>query len=979
MANINLPDGQLPRFDKALGYCDGAVVSYAYDPQYSNVTQKTDERGTVTKYEYDPNGNLVKLTEAHGRPEQRSTEYTHDAYGNRLTEKRPGDAQTQEAATAYTYDTKGNATAVTDAEGHKTGFTRDALGNALVTTDARGKAWTRAYNSAGNLTSEKNPLGHATRYEYDKAGRRIKTIDALNNVTQYAYDARDNLVTVTDPYTKTVQYAYNADGRSTQVTDQEGKLQRHEYDPNGRLVKTTDGNGNATQYVYGDEASGLEGLLTRIVYPTFAQELKYDTRNRVVQTIAVLNATTSHTTAIAYDAAGNQSSMTDPEGKVTQYSYDALNRLTKITDPANGVTEHAYDNRDNLTSLKDPRGQTHRFEYDKRNLKTKETRPLGQAIAYAYDAAGNLTQTTDPKGQVKKYSYDAAGGMTAETNFEAQATTPAKTVSYSYNELRRLTGYDDGATSASYAYDNLQRKTGESVNYGPFTLSHAYSYYANGQKKTFTGPDGLTYSYTYDPNNQLNGIQLPVGSITVNSYTWTAPEKTTLPGGATRVNQYDPLLRLTNIAAKDAFQNSLLSYQYAYDKAGNITQKATEHGTYDYGYDSLYRLKTAANPGPLSQEAYGYDALGNRTSDSNLPGPWSYDENSALLSAGAVAYDYDDNGNAIKKTAGAQTMSLAYDTGDRLTEAKDAQGNTIAKYAYDPFGRRLWKEVNNTRTWFFYADEGLIGEYDSSGAQTKAYGYQPDSTWTTDPVFQKTNNKYYFYQNDHLGTPQKLTDTQGNVVWSARGQGFGETIVDAGSTVTNNLRFAGQYYDAETGLHYNWMRYYDPKTGRYFTSDPIGLAGSINTYLYARANPLSNIDPDGLKALFCCRLLDSVVIGSTFRQRHCYFNVDGTTYGLYPEGNVGIPRINDPRDRGGICKECEPLPCSDVKLCIKDQHDFYPIGTYNAPLGPNSNTYAGTIAMACCKGGVPSGVGSAPSIGDDPPVHNPPASRGGSR
>ncbi len=127
----------------------------------------------------------------------------------------------------------------------------------------------------------------------------------------------------------------------------------------------------------------------------------------------------------------------------------------------------------------------------------------------------------------------------------------------------------------------------------------------------------------------------------------------------------------------------------------------------------------------------------------------------------------------------------------------------------------------------------------------------------------------------------------------------------------------------------------------------------------------------------CCRLLNSFILGTALRQRHCYFNVDGTTYGLYPEGNIGIPRINDPRDRGGDCKECQPLPCSDVKSCIKDQHDFYPIGEYSATFGPNSNTYAGTIAKACCKGGVPSGLGSAPSIGDEPPTPNAP--RGGSR
>jgi RHS repeat-associated protein len=145
-----------------------------------------------------------------------------------------------------------------------------------------------------------------------------------------------------------------------------------------------------------------------------------------------------------------------------------------------------------------------------------------------------------------------------------------------------------------------------------------------------------------------------------------------------------------------------------------------------------------------------------------------------------------------------------------------------------------------------YADEGLIAEFDGSGSQTKAYGFAPNSTWTTDPLFINQGGQYYFYQNDHLGAPQKMTNASGAIGWSATYEAFGKGTVGADSTVTNNLRFPGQYYDQETGLHYNWNRFYDPKTGRYITADPIGLKGGINLFSYVSNNPINGIDSLGL-------------------------------------------------------------------------------------------------------------------------------------
>ena len=178
-------------------------------------------------------------------------------------------------------------------------------------------------------------------------------------------------------------------------------------------------------------------------------------------------------------------------------------------------------------------------------------------------------------------------------------------------------------------------------------------------------------------------------------------------------------------------------------------------------------------------------------------------------------------------------------------QVEDINGSTIAEYYYDPFGRRLWKEVGGTRSYFFYADEGLVAEYDAAGNESTSYGYKPDSTWTTDPLWLKQNGEYSFYQNDHLGTPQKLVKQNEAVVWSASYSAFGQARVEV-ETVTNNLCFPGQYFDAETGVHYNFHRYYAPRIGRYLRNDPIGLKGGINIFSYAFNNPLVHRDQFGL-------------------------------------------------------------------------------------------------------------------------------------
>ena len=286
-------------------------------------------------------------------------------------------------------------------------------------------------------------------------------------------------------------------------------------------------------------------------------------------------------------------------------------------------------------------------------------------------------------------------------------------------------------------------------------------------------------------------------------------------------------------------KNTLMRYSYAYDAAGNITVKDTEHGAYAYGYDVLDRLTSATYP--TSGETFSYDKVGNRIKHNSAV--WTYNANNELLTRPNVSYAYDANGSQVKATAGTTVTNYIYNGEHRLAQVKQG-ATTIAAYQYDPFGRRISKMVNGSTIYYFYNNEGLTAEADSTGKVLVSYGYAPNSIWGTDPMYLRVNNTYHYYLNDHLGTPQQLAMKNGARTWAAIYEAFGKATVTT-STITNNLRFPGQYADGETGLHYNLNRYFDSASNRYIKTDPIGLWGGRNNYIYANANPNYYIDPDG--------------------------------------------------------------------------------------------------------------------------------------
>jgi len=242
--------------------------------------------------------------------------------------------------------------------------------------------------------------------------------------------------------------------------------------------------------------------------------------------------------------------------------------------------------------------------------------------------------------------------------------------------------------------------------------------------------------------------------------------------------------------ALDSAQNQLMARAYQRNKVRNISGQQTESGSISYGYDLIDQLVAATNSA-LGNESYSYDSMGNRlVSSSIIPQPGTTNEEQ-------------------------RTYSTNY---------------------------------------FFYADEGLIAEYDASGSNICSYGYAPNSLWGNNALWMRTvipslndgGTNYLYYLNDHLGAPQRLVRKNGAIAWGANIDSFGNASVWPSSVVTNNLRFSSQYYDDESGLHYNTMRFYNPGMGRYLSYDPV-YDENINKYIFVINSPNMFFDKDGLK------------------------------------------------------------------------------------------------------------------------------------
>ncbi|MDO3384918.1 RHS repeat-associated core domain-containing protein [Gilvimarinus sp. SDUM040013] len=813
------------------------------------VTQKTDWEGGVTKYEYT-NGFKTKTTEAFGEPEERVTDTVWDE-----SLGLPIAIETADKLIALVYDANGKLTSRTTTDKATTlsrveTYSYDGDGRLQSYDGSRtdvNDTITYEYDLNGLLDKVTNALGHQCRVlEYTNDGRPQKIADANLVETSFTYNYRGQVLSSTTS-SRVTSYGYDGVGQLTSITYPSGKVSTFEYDSAHRLTRVTDSAGNETIYTLDDYSN-----VTKTEFKNsqgdilFSQTYEYNKLNRLLKSISGEDVAE---TSYAYDALGNLTQSTDALNRVTTREYDALNQVSSMVDGLTQTTSFSHDEDGQLTGVTDPNNHTTSYTYNGFGEVTQLTSPDTGVTTYEYDEAGNRTAQVDARGVRTEYSYDALNRLT-QVRYPSDSSLD---VTYTYdqgtNGIGRLTRIDDATGYTTYGYDAWGNVTSQTQVTGGHTYTVGYSYNADNQLESVAYPSGNVVNYSFSAIGNVSDVILTSGGTTGNlatgiGYLPFGPSTGwTLGNGLVVSRDFDLDYRLTDVQT-----TPIIDFSYGYDPVGNIIQWDNLLDTsrsQSFDYDALDRLTDAT--GLYGDFDYGYDPVGNRLSKtetvSAASDTYAYDPDSNLLTgitgANAESITYDAVGNIVARG----TDTFTYNVRNRLAQV-ERNSAVIAQYQHNGKGERVVKTAGGNTTHFVYDLMGnIIVEANGAGTVEREYVYVNGERLAL--LQQSPTQTTYYYHNDHLGTPKALTNASGTVVWQADYTPFGE-LTETVSIVEQPFRFPGQYFDGETGLYYNYFRDYDPETGRYLQSDPIGLAGGMNTYAYVGGNPLKYVDPLGL-------------------------------------------------------------------------------------------------------------------------------------
>lgn len=849
---------------------------FAYNDQ-GWLTHWRDSGPTKVYLDYDAHGRVIATRTPDGlyndrfiyHTEERKTEYIDATRARRVLWFNADNLVIREQdplgnVTQYTWDSQERKQSTTDAAGRVTQYKYDAFGWLTGENDWAGRNTRYQYNALGLVTEIQYPDGLKSNWQYDDRGNLVSATRSNGCVTSYTYDERGRLLSETDASGALQQWEYTAQGRMATWVDAAGQRTMIEQDVWRRPQAIRNTAGFSTIYEYQPQAENPRAGLSRIVHPDGGQERFH------------------------YDQEGLLAQHVGAEGQVTRFAYGAFDLLRSFTDPA---------------------GYSMTLEYDGAARLTQVTNAMGDRWAYAYDASGRLSMETDWAGRQTRYVRDSIGRLvtkhlpdSVEQHFlwdnrdriVGVATARAR-IEYEYDEGDRLTRAatyylsdkeKDAQTPSRpesevrFAYNKLGQLT-EETQHG---MTISYRYDQAGRCISRISPSGET-RLDFDVRGQLAALQSNghalafkrdvLGLEVQRQYHATLSSQTAF----TLQQSYDPCGRL---AGQDAGPNrqeqpeSLapdpLSRRYDWDKSGRLRGvHDSVRGAVRYSYDArdqvLEVMRHQQRDNGPARESYQYDALMNLARSNG--GAHQY-RHGQVERIGNSTYEYDPRGRVVSKTVvkngfRPQTWNYKWDDFDHLVEVSASRGERW-RYSYDAFGRRIGKQClalvkagKASQVSYLWCGAKVVEEWrtERDGAPAVAidrWHCEPDTfrplakeaiVRTENDPFGFAGSRFYPIVTDHAGTPKELFGPGGECVWQAEHSLWGQVSVDDDRDAECNLRFQGQWEDQESGLHYNFHRYYDPDGGQYLSPDPIRLAGGTRLYGYVH-DPLSWIDPLGL-------------------------------------------------------------------------------------------------------------------------------------
>lgn len=784
---------------------DGGVWDYRFAwHDLLNEVEITDSLGNISRITFDENGLPVSEIDPLGG----NTLFRYDDFGRTVELIEPDGSLHR-----WEYDEQGRMIAEHMPGGSVVRANFDDFGELVAVCDEKGATWRTEYDGCGNLTANVDPTGVASRYRYDDFGQLSSAQVPGSPQREYQYDGFGFLLALTQSGAGVTRFRYGARGTLQERIDASGGITRYHWDSKDRLIATVDPLGGEIRVAYDREDEPVH----------FTDE-------------------TGRVTRFHYNGTGMLTACETADGATIAYQYDPEDRLLAVINSIGQRWQMTRDALGRVTAESDYWGQVTRYGWDKSSRLTSRVDPLGREVRYAYDKTGRLSERRSQDTLQAKFHYDPCGRMVLCEN-------PWRRLAWRYDEAGRVLAEDQDGFQLRYGYDDRGRLISRESDSGHRVQ---YGLDEHGRLAQVQLNDDAPISFHYDASGRRVSEQLSAE--------------------ITRCFDYDHRGRLTS---QQVLQNDLplFSSGFAYDRAGNLTLKTdSQWGDDRYSYDPIGRLMSHTAPdGTLRQ--FVQDAAGNHLQTqtrevSERAGGWFREG----VHQG-VRYVFDRAGELRQRRHvqdEGEKEDFYWDENRQLIAVR--KGDSLVRYGYDGLGRRVCKQTATHTHWFYWQGDALAGEtvtatqeppaalsiFDTGErlkrqkAQAKLFAgmreyiYYPGSFRPLALLTQEGGEKQsWHYHCDVNGAPVRLTSPAGEIVWSEKSGVWGEKGEVFVNRIANPLRFQGQYYDAETGLHYNRYRYYDPQIAAYISQDPIGLAGGENVYAYA-PNPLDWIDPLGL-------------------------------------------------------------------------------------------------------------------------------------